>query len=204
MDDIVFGSTINHLAHEFSKEMKREFEMSMVGELNYSLGVQVKQRKDEIFISQEKYAKNLVKRFGLDSKKHTSTLMSSLAKLSRDATGVEVDPTLYRSMIDSLLYLTASRPDIAFSVGVCARFQATPKESHLTVVKRIIRYINGTSDYGIWYSRDSNECLARYLDADWAGCIDDRKSTSGGCFYLGNNLVSWMSKKAKFSLSING
>ena len=152
----------------------------------------------------KKYSKNLVKRFGLDSKKHTSTLMNSLAKLSRDATGVEVDPTLYRSMIDSLLYLTASRPDIAFSVGVCARFQATPKESHLTVVKRIIRYINGTSDYGIWYSRDSNECLARYLDADWAGCIDDRKSTSGGCFYLGNNLVSWMSKKAKFSLSING
>ena len=121
--------------------------------------------------------------------------MSFSAKLNCDAAGVEVDPTLYRSMIGSLLYLTASRPDIAFSVGVCARFQAAPKESHLTAVKRIIRYINGTSDYGIWYSRDSNECLAGYSDADWAGCIDDRKSTSGGCFYLGNNLVSWMSKK---------
>ena len=121
--------------------------------------------------------------------------MSFSAKLNCDAAGVEVDPTLYRSMIGSLLYLTASRPDIAFSVGVCARFQAAPKESHLTAVKRIIRYINGTSDYGIWYSRDSNEYLAGYSDADWAGCIDDRKSTSGGCFYLGNNLVSWMSKK---------
>ena len=92
--------------------------------------------------------------------------MSSSAKLSRDAASIEVDPMLYRSMIGSLLYLIASRPDIAFSVGVCARFQATPKESHLTAVKRIIRYINGTSDYGIWYSRDSNECLAGYSDAD--------------------------------------
>ena len=109
--------------------------MSMVGKLNYFLGLQVKQRKDGIFISQEKYAKNLIKRFGLDSKKHTSTPMRSLAKLSRDAAGVEVDPTLYRSMISSLFYLIASRPDIAFSVEVCARFQATPKESHLTVVK---------------------------------------------------------------------
>ena len=122
MDDIIFGSTIDHLAHEFSEEMKRELEISMVGELNYFLWLQVKQRKDEIFISQEKYAKNLVKRFGLDSKKHTSTPMSSSARLSCDAAGVELDPTLYRSMISSLLYLIASRPDITFSVGVRARF----------------------------------------------------------------------------------
>ena len=135
MDDIVFGSTIDHLAQEFSEVMKKEFEMSMVGELNYFLGLQVKQRKDEIFISQEKYAKNLVKRFGLDSKKHTSTPMSSLVKLSLDVAGVEVDPTLYRSMIGSLIYLTASRPNIAFSVGVCAKFQAAPKKSHLIAVK---------------------------------------------------------------------
>ena len=109
--------------------------MSMVGKLNYFLGLQVKQRKDGIFISQEKYAKNLIKRFGLDSKKHTSTPMSSSVKLSLDVVIVDVDPTLYRSMISSLFYLTASRPDIAFSVEVCARFQATHKESHLTVVK---------------------------------------------------------------------
>ena len=121
--------------------------------------------------------------------------MSSSTKLSRDVASVEVDPTLYRSMISSLLYLTMSRPDIVFSVGVCARFQTAPKESHLTAVKWIIRYINGTFDYEIWHSGDSNECLAEYSDADWVGCIDDRKSTSNGCFYLGNNLVSWMSKK---------
>ena len=127
MDDIVFGSTINHLAHKFLEEMKREFEISMVGELNYFLRLQVKQRKDGIFISQEKYAKNLVKRFGLNSKKHISTPMSSLAKLSLDAAGMDVDPTLYRSMIGSLLYLTASMLDIAFSVGVYARFQVAQR-----------------------------------------------------------------------------
>ena len=102
-----------------------------------------------MFISHEKYAKNLIKIFGLYSKKHASTPMSSLVKLSSDLTGVEVDPTHYKSMIGSLLYLTASRPDIAFSVGVCAHFQATPKESYMTVVKRIIHYVNRTSDYGI-------------------------------------------------------
>nr|XP_023928021.1 uncharacterized protein LOC112039378 [Quercus suber] len=116
-------------------------------------------------------------------------------KKNKGVAGVEVDPTLYRSRISSLLYLTVSRPDIAFSVGVCARFQVALKESHLTMVKRIIHYVNGTSNYGILYSRDSNDCLDRYSDVDWAGCVDDRKSTSGGCFYLGNNLVSWMSKK---------
>ena len=158
--------------------MKREFEMSMVGELNYFLGLHLKQRKDGIFIFQEKYAKNLVKRFVLDSKMHASTLMSFLVKLSSDLAGVKVNPTLYRSIIGSLLYLTASRLDISFSVGVCAHFQAASKESHMTAVKRIIRYVNGTSDYGIWYSKDSNDCLADYSDADWAGCVDDRKSTS--------------------------
>ena len=102
VDDIVFGSMVDHLVQNFLEEMKREFEMSMVGELNYFLGLQVKQRKDEIFISQEKYAKNLVKRFGLGSMKHASTPMSSLVKLSLDAAGVEVDSTFYRSMISNL------------------------------------------------------------------------------------------------------
>ena len=124
--------------------------------------------------------------------------MSSSTQLNVDSSRLEVSPTLYRSIIGSLLYLTASRPDIAFSVGVCARYQAAPKESHLTAVKRIIRYINGTPDYGLWYSKDSNTCLAGYSDANWAGSVDDRKSTLGGCFYLGNNLVLWMSKKQNF------
>ena len=100
--------------------MKKEFEMSMVGELTFFLGLQVKQKKEGIFISQEKYARNIVKNFGLDSKKHASPPMSSSTKLYLDSSGVEVSPTLYRSIIGSLLYLMVSKPDIAFSVGICA------------------------------------------------------------------------------------
>jgi hypothetical protein len=174
----------------------------MIGELNYFLGLQVKQTVEGIFISQSKYAKDLVKRFGLDGKSRARTPMSTSVKISNDLAGKPVDPSLYRSMIGSLLYLTASRLDIAFSVGVWARFQANPKESHLTAVKRIIRYVNDTLLYGIWYSRDTNLVVVGYSDANWAGNVDDRKSTSGGCFYLGNNLVAWMSKKqASISLS---
>ncbi|XP_075665660.1 secreted RxLR effector protein 161-like [Castanea sativa] len=104
--------------------------------------------------------------------------MSSSVKLSFNPTSVEVDPTLYMSIIGSLLCLTTSRPDIAFSVGVCAHFQATPKESHMMTVKRIIRYVNGTSNYGIWYSRGSNDCLAKYSDVDWKqfGVMDEQEA----------------------------
>ena len=94
-----------------------------------------------------------------------------------------------------MLYLTTSRLDIYFSVGVSVRYQANLKESHITVVKRIIRYVNGTSNYGIWFSKDTNFVLVVYSDANWAGNVDDRKSTFGRCFYLGNNLVSWYNKK---------
>jgi len=170
--------------------MKQEFEMSMIGELNYFLGLQVKQTSEGIYISQSKYAKDLVKRFGLDGKSNASTPMSTSVKISADLTNKQVDPTLYRSMIESLLYLTASQPNIAFSVGICARFQKNPKESHLTAVKHIIRYVNDTLLYGIYYSRETNLVVAGYSDANWASNADDRKRTSRGCFYVGTNLVA--------------
>ena len=101
-------------------------------------------------------------------------------------------------MIGSLLYLTASRPDISYSVGVCARYQANPKESHMTALKRNIKYVKTTTEFSVWYSKDTNDVLAGYSDADWVGNADDRKSILGGCFYAGNNLVSWISKKQNF------
>jgi hypothetical protein len=195
VDDIIFGSTIDSHAHEFSKEMKQEFEMSMIGELTYFLGFQVQQSIQGIFVSQPKYAKDLVKRFGLDGKSHARTPMSTSVKLHMDVVGKPVDQSLYQSMIGCLLYLTASRLDISFSVGVCARFQANLKESHLTAVKRILRYVNGIVNFGISFSRNTNLELVGYFDADWARNADDRKSPSGGCFYVGTNLVAWMSKK---------
>jgi hypothetical protein len=169
--------------------------MSHCGRLNYFLGLQVVQKSDGLFISQSKYAKDLVKKFGMETSSAVQNPMGTSCKISADLEGVDADQTHYRSMIGSLLYLTASRPDISFSVGVCARYQANPKESHVKAVKRIIRYISGTTDFGICYTFDTNVEIAGYTDSDWAGDANDRKSTSGGAFFVGNNLVSWHSKK---------
>ena len=187
--------TKDELAHGFSKLMQAEFEMSMIGELTHFLGLQIRQQDSGIFLSQSKYAKNLMEKFGLEFASFVRTTMSPNVKLTVDLLGKSVDPSLYRSIIGSLLYLTASRPDISYNVGVCARYQANLKESHMTTLKRIIKYIKTTAEFGVWYNKDTSDVLAWYSDADWAGNADDRKSTLGGCFYMGNNLVSWMSKK---------
>ena len=175
--------------------MQAEFEMSMIGELTHFLGLQICQQDSGIFLSQSKNAKNLVKKFGLEFASSVRTHMSPNVKLTVDLLGKSVDPSLYRSMIGSLLYLIASRPDISYSIGVCARYQANPKESHMTTLKRIIKYVKTTAEFSVWYNKDTSDVLARNSDADWAGNADDRKSTLEGCFYVGNNLVSWVSKK---------
>ncbi|KAA0062326.1 putative mitochondrial protein [Cucumis melo var. makuwa] len=123
------------------------------------------------------------------------TPVATHLKMTKDINGEKVDTNLYRSIIGSLLYLIASRPDIAFAVGVCARYQVDPRTSHLHSAKRILKYVSGTFNYGIWYTFDTTGVLVGYCDADWAGCSDDRKSTSGGCFFLGNNVAAWFSKK---------
>ncbi|MCI22814.1 gag-pol polyprotein [Trifolium medium] len=122
--------------------------------------------EDTIFISQSKYAKNIVKKYGMENASQKRTSAATHLKLTKDEKGVDVDQSVYRSMIGSLLYLTASRPDIKFAVGVCARYQAEPKMSHLTQVKRILKYVNGTSDYGILYSHKEDSVLVGYCDAD--------------------------------------
>ncbi|XP_050918331.1 uncharacterized mitochondrial protein AtMg00810-like [Lathyrus oleraceus] len=195
MDDIVFGGMSDEMVQHFVKQVQSEFEMSLVGELTYFLGLQVKQIEDSIFLCQSKYAKNIVKKFGLENASHKITLAPTHLKLSKDEKGISVDQSLYRSMIGSLIYLTTSRPYITFVVGVCARYQAEPKVSHINQVKRILKYVNGTCDYGMLYSHDSNSMSVRYCDAYWTGSAYDRKSTSGGCFFLGNNLISWFGKK---------
>ena len=136
-----------------------------------------------------------MKKFGLEFASSVRTLMSPNIKLTVGLLGKSIDPSPYRSMIGSLLYLTASRPDISYSVGVCARYQANPKESHMIALKRIIKYVKTPAEFGVWYSKDTSDILAGYSDVDWVENADDRKSTLGGCFYVGNNLVSWTSKK---------
>ncbi|GAA0140281.1 hypothetical protein LIER_01661 [Lithospermum erythrorhizon] len=126
-----------------------------------------------------KYVKNLVKKFGLENAKSKRTPAATHVKVGKDVNGSYIDVSNYRSMLGSLLYLTASRPDIASSVGMCVRFQADPKKSHMNQVKRIIKYVNGTADYGLLYSFDTNTTLVGYCDPDWAGNTKDTKSTSG-------------------------
>ena len=129
------------------------------------------------------------------------TSMSTAVKLDEDKRGKKVDITVYRRMIGSLLYLTASRPDIMFATFLCARFQANPKESHLVVVKRILRYLKGIIGLGLWYPKDIEFNLVGYSYADFAGCRVNRKSTSGSCQFLGQRLVSWFSKKQQSVLT---
>ena len=195
VDDIIFGSTDNSLCVEFAKIMQGEFEMSMMGELTFFLGLQIKQLKDGIFISQTKYCKEILKKFGMDTSKEANTPMGTSCYLDKDESGLEVNQSMYRGMIGSLLYLTASRPDIMHSVCVCARFQACPKESHLIAVKHILKYLKGTTGFGLWYPSDVCISLIGYSDADYGGCKIDRKSTSGTCHLLGSSLISWHSKK---------
>ena len=195
VDDILFGATNSSLCDDFADLMKSEFEMSMMGELGFFLGLQIKQVDDGIMISQQKYLKELLKRYGLQDSKSYDTHIPISSKLSLDERGKDVEGKLYRVMIGSLLYLTASRPNIMFSVGLCARFQSNPKESHLKAVKRIFRYLNGTEDLCLWYPKGSNFNLMGYTDADYAGFNVDRKSTSGMAHFLGSCLISWGSKK---------
>ncbi|XP_059629760.1 uncharacterized mitochondrial protein AtMg00810-like [Cornus florida] len=170
--------------------MGNTFEMSIVGELSFFLVLQVKQFDDGIFISQSKYANELVKKFGLKDSKHMQTFISTSSKLDRDSDPNKVDPSLYRSLIGSLLYLATSRPYISFSIGVCGRYQANPIEQHVLAVKCIIRYVSSTLNYGLHYSSISNSKIVGYTDVDWVGNKDDRKNTLGDCFYVGTNIVS--------------
>ncbi|GJR97171.1 putative ribonuclease H-like domain-containing protein [Tanacetum coccineum] len=180
VDDIIFGSTKKSLCTEFEKMMHKKFQMSSMGELTFFLGLQVKQKEDGIFISQDKYVTEILKKFGFTDVKTASTPMETQKLLLKDEDGEEVDVHLYRSMIGSLMYLTSSRPDIMFAVCACARYQVNPKVSHLHAVKRIFRYLKGQPKLGLWYPKDSPFDLVAYTDSDYAGASLDRKSTTGG------------------------
>jgi hypothetical protein len=195
VDDIIFGSTNDCHCKEFGELMSKEFEMSMISELTFFLGFQVKQMKDGNFFSQEKYTKDLLKRFNMEKCKPIKTPMPTNGHLDLDEGGNPVYQTLYRSMVGSLLYLTTSRPNIMFSVCMCARFQANPKKAHLRAAKRILRYLKHTPSIVLWYPKGATFDLIGYSDLDYASCKIDRKSTSEGCHLLGRSLVSWTFKK---------
>ncbi|KAJ9546996.1 hypothetical protein OSB04_019539 [Centaurea solstitialis] len=172
-----------------------EFEMSMMGELTFFFGLQVEQSLEGIFINQAKYGQDLLKKYKLSDVSPMRTPMATGLKLRKDLSGTFVECKLYKGMIGSLLYLTAGRLDIIFATCLCARFQSNPKESHLSAVKRILRYLKKTPTLGLWYPLLSGFDLLAYTDSDYGGCQVYRKSTSGSCHFLGGKLVSWSSKK---------
>nr|GEV89095.1 hypothetical protein [Tanacetum cinerariifolium] len=166
-----------------------------IGELTFFFGLQVLQKKDGIFLSQDKYVGDILKNFGYSDVRSANTPMDKENPWGKDGPGKDVELHLYRSMIGSLMYLTASRLDIMFAVYACARHQVTPKECHLYAVKRIFRYLKGHLKLGLWYPKDSPFDLVAYSDSDYGGATQDRKSTTGGCQFLGRRLISWQCKK---------
>ncbi|GJU15596.1 retrovirus-related pol polyprotein from transposon TNT 1-94 [Tanacetum coccineum] len=195
VDDIIFDSTDPKDCDHFSNEMSSKFQMSMMGQISFFLGLQISQNPRGIFINQSKYANEILKKFDLHKSDPVDTPMVERTKLDEDLSGIPVDQTQYRSMIGSLMYLTASRPDLVFAVCMCARYQSKPTKKHLEAVKRVFRYLQGSINMGLWYPKDTAMALTAYADADHAGCQDTRRSTSGSAQFLGDKLVSWSSKK---------
>ncbi|GKE26802.1 putative ribonuclease H-like domain-containing protein, partial [Tanacetum coccineum] len=169
VDDIIFGSTKKKLCTEFEKMMHKKFQMSSMGELTFFLGLQVKQKEDGIFVSQEKYVTEILKKFGFSDVKPANTPMETHKPLLKDADGEDVDERMYRSIIGSLMYLTSSRPDIL--------------------------YLKGQPKLGLWYPKDLPFDLVACTDSDYAGASLDRKSTTRGCQFLRCRLISWQCKK---------
>ncbi|GJX16394.1 retrovirus-related pol polyprotein from transposon TNT 1-94 [Tanacetum coccineum] len=197
VDGIIFASTDPKACDIFSNKMSSKFQMSMMGQISFFLGLQVSQNLGGIFINQSKFALEILKKFGMDSCDPVDTPMVDRLKLDEDPLGIPVDQTQFRSMVGSLMYLAASRPGLVFIVCMCARYQALPTKKHLEALKRVFRYLRGTINWGLWYPKDTAMALTAYADADHAGCQDTRRSTSGSAQFLRDKLVSWSSKKQK-------
>ncbi|KAJ0829337.1 putative RNA-directed DNA polymerase [Helianthus annuus] len=195
VDDIICTSSSGMMIAEFKAGMKKVFEMTDLGKLQYFLGLEIKQTHEGVFISQEKYALNLISKFGMTGCKLDDIPMSSYEKFQVDDGEDKVEETRYRSLVGSLMYLTHTHPDLSYAVGVLSRFMQSPSKTHAGAAKKILRYIAGTCQFGIWYKRGTKVELFGYTDSDWAACIDDRKSVSGYVFSIGNGAISWCSKK---------
>ena len=185
VDDMIYLGSSKSILAEFKASMMKNFEMTNLGLLHYFLGLEVKQCDDGVFVSQRKYATDLLKKFHLAKCNAAATPMNINEKLQLDDDLGNANAKLFRSLIGGLNYLTNTRPDISFSVSVVSRFMHEPSKQHYGVARRILRYIAGTRDFGIWYSKVSNFRLVGYTDSDWAVFVEDRRSISGNIFTLG-------------------
>nr|GEY15434.1 hypothetical protein [Tanacetum cinerariifolium] len=197
VDDIIFAASTHELCDLFAKLMCSKFKMSMMGKILFFLGLQISQSPRSIFINQSKYALESLQKYGFESCDPVDTPMVEKSKLDEDKEGKVIDPSHYRGMIGTLLYLTASRPDLQFVICMCARYQARCTQKHIHTLKRIFRYLRETFNRGLWYPKDSSVALTAFADVDHAGCQDTRRSTSDSLQFLRERLISWSSKRKK-------
>ncbi|CAJ2673543.1 unnamed protein product [Trifolium pratense] len=195
VDDIILTASSDALRDSIMSQLSSEFAMKDLGPLSYFLGISVTKHTSGLFLSQKKYAEEIIERAGMSSCKSSPTPVDTKAKLSGSSGNPYHDPTEYRSLAGALQYLTFTRPDISYAVQQVCLFMHDPKTQHMSALKRIIRYIHGTLDFGLHLYPSSVSKLVSYTDADWAGCPDTRRSTSGYCVYLGDNLISWSAKR---------
>ncbi|XP_020417971.1 uncharacterized protein LOC109948685 [Prunus persica] len=202
VDDIIYTGSSEEMMAAFKNDMMRQYEMTDLGLLHHFLGLGVLQTDTCIFLHQKKYAKTLLDKFGLKDCKSVATPLAVNEKLSKVDGSELADETLYRQMVGSLLYLTATRPDIMFAASLLARFMHNPTKKHMGTAKRVLRYIQGTISYGIAYEKGKGAVLIGYCDSDWSGSEDDMRSTSGYAFNLGSGVFSWVSiKQSSVALS---
>ena len=175
--------------------MMKGFEMTNLRLMTFFLGMEIKQAEHEVFICQKKYAKEILKKFKLEECKATSIPVNQKEKLCKEDGAGKVDEGYFRSLIGCLMYLTATRPDILNAISILSRFMHCASELHLKAAKRVIRYIKGTSDFGVKFTRSKEFKLVGFSDSDWGGSIDDMTSTSGYCFAFISSIFSWSSKK---------
>ncbi|KAI3730927.1 hypothetical protein L1987_62108 [Smallanthus sonchifolius] len=195
VDDIILTTSSDDLRKHLMSSLAGEFAMKDLGPLTFFLGISVTRRGDQIFLSQQAYAKDILHRAAMDSCKPVATPVDTQSKLSDSSGPLFDDPTTYRSLAGALQYLTFTRPDITYAVQQICMHMHSPRIDHWHALKRILRYIQGTSEFGLLLGPTPQLSLLAYTDADWAGCPDTRRSTSGYCVYLGDNLISWSSKR---------
>ncbi|XP_047181334.1 secreted RxLR effector protein 161-like [Vigna umbellata] len=183
------------MCDDFKSSMMLEFDMTNLGKMRYFLGVEILQNTHGIFMCQRKYAQEVLSRFGMLNCNAVKNLIVPGTKLSRNDAVAKVDATLFKQVVGSLMYLTATRPDLMFVVSLISRFMANPTKTHWSAAKQILRYLKGTTEFGILYKKGEKLTLVAYTDSDFAGDINDRKSTSGFVFMLGTGAISWSSKK---------
>nr|GEU52524.1 copia protein [Tanacetum cinerariifolium] len=201
VDDIILTAFSTYLLQQVITFLHNEFDMTDLGALNYFLGISATRHSTGLFLSQKQYAIELLVRAHMTNCNLSRTPVDTDSKLGPEGVPVH-DPTLYRSLAGGLQYLTFTRPDISYAVQHICLYMHDPREPHLAALKRILRYIRGTLDFGFHLYSSTTISLVGYTDADWAGCPSTRRSTSGYCVFLGDNLLSWSSKRQQTRSSV--